>query len=603
MPDNESTNSTNDTGDDAQAQTNLNRLKRHKKQNHRPDIRPSLATVLNRAFFSLIAIILFVTVSAQLFTSIRSQQRSIRSTQQSIAQNFSDEIADFFIEKFQLLEATTEVVDLAKGDPAQRKLILESVLVTQPSFRQIVLLDREGSELAQFSQISLMLTDQFSSSFQDDVLSQTVDGQKYISPIYIDNITNEPMVVMALPIDVWDFQGILAAEVDLEFMWNLVADLQVGESGYVYVVNETGNLIAFSDTSRVLRGENLQSISQVNSFLKNSNQNDEYVSEAVTYTGLLGSTVVGTYVPLESPNWAVFVEIPWREAYRNIIAQATTAVVIIVIMALTAGAIGSLAARRLSVPLVNLTELADKISSGNLDLEASTAGPSEINRLAVAFNTMTSQLRNLVGTLENRVAERTKELEIANKKLRTQISEIESLQIQLREQAIRDPLTKLYNRRYLDESFEREIARIRRHKSMTSIILLDIDRFKIFNDEHGHLAGDQILRDLAKILLKNVRAEDIACRYGGEEFIVFLSGAPPKIAEIRANSIREDIQKNSFYYEGKTFSITISAGVAVAPLHGQELTELIEYADQALYQAKENGRNQVVLYQNNQLTQ
>jgi len=368
-----------------------------------------------------------VSTGLLLLTSIRNQQRSILNTQQFIAQDFSDKVSSFIEEKFNSLESMTEVVGLAKGSADQKKLILESVLVTQPSFRQIVLLDSAGEELAQYSRISLALSNQFSKLLHSEALTETNQGQRYISQIYIDNTTSEPMIVMALPIDVWDFQGTLAVEVDFDFMWNLIDQLKVGESGYAYVVDNKGNLIAFRDTSRVLQGENVQHVSEVKTFVGNPTPTGEVAPKAVSYTGLLGKTVVGTYVPLGTPEWAVFTELPWREAYQDVITQGIWAVLITLGMASLAGLIGIFAARRLSVPLIDLTKTATEITEGNLELEATVQGPNEVVRLADAFNSMTSQLRNLIGSLEQRVADRTAELEESSRNVERRASQLEAI--------------------------------------------------------------------------------------------------------------------------------------------------------------------------------
>jgi GAF domain-containing protein/HAMP domain-containing protein len=393
----------------------------------RPHSTRSLRVTLAFAFFGLSAMVLLISSGLLLYTSIRTQQRIILNKQQFIAQDFSDQLSNFIEEKFSSLEATTKLVDLATGSAEQKKLILESVLVTQPAFRQITLLDASGEELAQFSRISLVLSDQFTTLLQGEALTETSQAQRYISQIYIDNITNEPMVIMALPIDIWDFQGTLAAEVDLEFMWNLVEQLKVGESGYTYVVDNKGNLIAFSDTSRVLRGENVQHINEVKTFTENPTLISNLGPKVVSYTGLLGTTVVGTYAPLGTPEWAVFTELPWREAYQDVITQGIWSLVIILGIASLAGLIGIFAAQRLSVPLTNLTETATKITKGNLELEAAVEGPTEVIHLANAFNDMTSQLRDLIGSLEQRVSERTTDLEESSKKTEKRANQLEAI--------------------------------------------------------------------------------------------------------------------------------------------------------------------------------
>lgn len=164
----------------------------------------------------------------------------------------------------------------------------------------------------------------------------------------------------------------------------------------------------------------------------------------------------------------------------------------------------------------------------------------------------------------------------------------------LRLQSIQDPLTGLYNRRFLDESLNRETYSMKRHNYSTGVIMMDIDYFKTFNDTYGHECGDTILKELGSFLKKNTRGNDIACRYGGEEFVIILiktniSDAIKK-AEILHKQICEDL---IISHEGTQHSITVSAGVAICPDHGSKIDDVIKVADTALYQAKNKGRNQV----------
>ena len=169
------------------------------------------------------------------------------------------------------------------------------------------------------------------------------------------------------------------------------------------------------------------------------------------------------------------------------------------------------------------------------------------------------------------------------------------LQKELEEQAIRDSLTGLYNRRFLDETLSRELSRAERDKYSVSIVLLDLDHFKVFNDTYGHDVGDMMLKQLGKLLTSQVRAGDIACRYGGEEFVVVMPKASLSVARQRANDWRQRFESQILIFEGDILNATLSAGVAVYPMHGTTSEEIIRKADQAMYAAKGAGRNMVII--------
>jgi diguanylate cyclase (GGDEF)-like protein len=187
-----------------------------------------------------------------------------------------------------------------------------------------------------------------------------------------------------------------------------------------------------------------------------------------------------------------------------------------------------------------------------------------------------------------------RELRKSNQLLKEQIVANEQLQAQLREQAIRDSLTGVFNRRYLEESLVRELARVEREKSPLSVAMLDIDEFKNFNDSHGHSAGDRMLQALATILVQNTRVGDIVCRYGGEEFAVVLPGATPQTAMERIEKCRRAFEEQRLKLNGKELASTVSAGVASFPKDGKLSDQLLDAADRALYSAKQQGKNVVL---------
>jgi len=187
------------------------------------------------------------------------------------------------------------------------------------------------------------------------------------------------------------------------------------------------------------------------------------------------------------------------------------------------------------------------------------------------------------------------DLRESNKELMRKIEEIEALQEQLRQQAIHDPLTGLYNRRFLEETIGREMAQAQRSNEPMSIAMIDIDRFKSINDTYGHNVGDLFLIALGDMLEQKTRAGDVACRFGGEEFIVVMPGAPLEVAAQRINEFRQCFNAVKIDVAGKSVNATFSAGVAGFPLHGMDEKTIIAEADRALYAAKEGGRNRVIV--------
>jgi diguanylate cyclase (GGDEF)-like protein/PAS domain S-box-containing protein len=172
-------------------------------------------------------------------------------------------------------------------------------------------------------------------------------------------------------------------------------------------------------------------------------------------------------------------------------------------------------------------------------------------------------------------------------------AEVQQLQEQLKEQALHDPLTGLYNRRYLEESMGREIIRAERYGRPIGIVMCDIDHFKRVNDTYGHLVGDEVLKAFAELLRTNSRGSDIVCRFGGEEFLLLFPDMPTDIAYQRAEEVRASLAAQQI---GESIvRVTASFGVAAFPVDGKTQDALISAVDTAMYQAKKAGRNRVVV--------
>jgi len=215
---------------------------------------------------------------------------------------------------------------------------------------------------------------------------------------------------------------------------------------------------------------------------------------------------------------------------------------------------------------------------GILHLQSGLAGPDQPNQERAVINEIQLQLAKAMAD--------TIALALANLKLR----------VSLHDQSIRDPLTDLFNRRYLDETLEREIHRAARLQRSVAVIMLDIDHFKRFNDTFSHEAGDILLRELGVFLKQQIRGGDFACRYGGEEFILILPEISLEDLRQSAERLRKKVKELHIPYAGGALEpITLSLGIALFPVHGATGKAVVHAADEALYEAKHQGRDRIVV--------
>lgn len=240
--------------------------------------------------------------------------------------------------------------------------------------------------------------------------------------------------------------------------------------------------------------------------------------------------------------------------------------------------------RGLILPVKQLAKAAEGFATGDLRRRAAITTNDEIGQLAATFNDMADEIQVQTEHLEETVKARTWELEKANSRLQ--------------ELAATDELTGLGNRRTFQTSLKREVRRSQRDFSTFSLLMLDVDHFKHYNDTHGHPAGDAVLAKLGEIIRNRLRVTDIPCRYGGEEFAMLLITTDRAGAIEIAESIRARVEEDDFYGERQQpqGKLTVSIGVATYPDDAKDADLLVDAADIAMYAAKNQGRNQVVAF-------
>jgi diguanylate cyclase (GGDEF)-like protein len=279
---------------------------------------------------------------------------------------------------------------------------------------------------------------------------------------------------------------------------------------------------------------------------------------AIEYESLGEVKVLGMVTAISGTPWMVVAELPASVAYARIRAQRNMTVLAVSTLLAGVGLLAYFLGLLIVRPLNRLTEGADQVAAGDLEVDLPITGSDEVARLTGVFNHMVDKLK------ESR-------------------TELERL-------SLTDGLTGLYNRRHLATTIAEELARARRQGRPCALAMLDVDHFKKYNDAHGHLAGDEVLVRVAKVIRDCTRVIDRPVRYGGEEMLVLLpdtdlAGAAEVGERIRARLAEE------FFAGGR---VTVSVGVAVYPEHGESPEALIMSADAALYEAKHNGRDRVV---------
>ncbi len=363
------------------------------------------------AFLALSVVVLLIASSLSMYFSFQNQQKLIINEQRFIAQNAANTVKSFVQEKLGILERSSSVGGLSADSQEEQKAILERLLGKVPSFRQLVLLDAQKKELAKVSRLSNLVSYGFIEQIDSDIFSQVSQGKMYISSVYIDEVTSEPMVIMAVPVKdiLGDFKEALIAEVNLKFMWDLVGGIKVGNKGRAYVVDKQGNLIASGDVSHVLKGENLIHLSEVNDFV---NGDELTHKDTIDITkGMQGTWVVANHAHLGTPDWAVVVELPFLEAYETVITTLITSGLIMLLSFALAIIFGVLLSKRIAKPIISLRDAAVRIGEGRLDTQIEIKKNDEIGDLAAAFNQMTGNLRKTTTSIDNlnqEIAERKK---------------------------------------------------------------------------------------------------------------------------------------------------------------------------------------------------
>jgi len=369
---------------------------------------------------------------------------------------------------------------------------------------------------------------------------------------YWDKNVKKVVVVLGVPVLQGNGQiaGALVARVNFTSLTQVLRAFGARSMGHVYLTSERGALIVDSRGGSAGPGK-MELAPEIAKRLLAAD------GEIVEHHGFDGVEVLGSAQRLSQAAWFATADMPVGDAYHQAIRLRNLAFAVIggllVVITLVAYWLAALIAR----PLGRLTSAAAKVSAGDLSVGLPAAGGGEVGYLTQVFNTMVESLR------KNR-------------------EELERM-------STTDQLTGLGNRRHLMNLLPQEMERARRAAKPFSILMLDVDHFKKYNDTHGHQAGDDVLARVSMVLRDSIRPYDCAARFGGEEFLIVLSGASLEHARECAERIREQVRAQRF--DGGP--VTVSIGIAEYPFHGDTVDAVIGQADAALYEAKRAGRDRV----------
>ena len=370
---------------------------------------------------------------------------------------------------------------------------------------------------------------------------------------------------------------------------------------WIAILDSEGRVLAHSEAEQYGRHDDTE-------FTRLAVESSGYVFKSVEVDGeprLLAAMPVETSSDLSSIRWGTVVSsfsmAGVERAVRTL--QINLALASLLMLMVMAGSLWLLLSRQVIRPLSSLNQAAQAIREGDLSARVSLPEDGvdaldELNLLRGVFNEMARQIEGQTSILEGRVARRTAELEAANSELARINQRLSRAVARLADIAKTDGLTGLLNHRSFQEKLGLELQRCLRQEHPLSIVMIDVDHFKSYNDMHGHPAGDFVLKEVSRIFRENLREVDVVARYGGEEFAIVLLDTPKGAAGLVAEKLRLAVQDHDFPHAADSQPqgrMTVSLGVASFPDDGLSPAELVETADLSLYEAKRRGRNRVVL--------
>lgn len=350
-----------------------------------------------------------MVVTASYLYTVRQIHEDAAELQSEIASVTAERIRNFVQRKIERFSDIARAASLYPLGSKEQQLLLSLLAKNDSSFTDVSIIDRRGMEVLKVSDRRVYFESDLSDQSASLKFKKTIAGETYISSVHTSD-QFQPYITLAIPL--WgaaqSIEGVMAAEADLSFLWEVIAKIHFGSAGYGYLVDERGNLIAHKDGALVSKKLDLSRLDSVRSFIVNPTRPD--VAPARKGLGLLNREVLATYAPVADIGWAVIIEEPVEAALTNVQKLKRYALVLLLVAVGIAGLLVSWISNKLTAPIQKLQHDVAWIAGGNLEHRTEIKTGDEIEELATEFNKMTEALQNSYATLEHKVAQRTKEI-------------------------------------------------------------------------------------------------------------------------------------------------------------------------------------------------
>ncbi len=463
-------------------------------------------------------------------------------------------------------EVTENLEQLGRGRDAGRQATeairrlgdyLDSVRAKFADYDDLCVIGLDGARLvpADGEPLRARLPNEWVKQIRAD---DNVVGEAYRDPRH-----DKPVILLAVPIKAVNGRLLAAmvARLNFEGIEKIVQGFAMAHGGGVHIVDRHSRIIVTSaPTTAPVLTEHLPAAATTK-LLDSGDATTAYADAG-------GRAVIGTMRPVSVIGWTVVAEIARAEAYARVSRQRNVALATLAGLVIAVGFAAYVLALTVVRPLERLTAGATQVGDGDFDVHVPVLDYGEVGYLTRAFNTMVTQLR------ESR-------------------EELAAINVALETLSVTDGLTGLFNHKHLVQTLGTELARAQRHKHPLSVLMIDVDHFKQYNDQFGHQMGDKLLADIAALFKRTTRSIDYVARYGGDEFLLLLHEVASADALLLADRVRGAVAAATF--GPGDHKITVSIGVASYPEHGETAEAVIASADAGLYRAKRSGRNEIVL--------